>query len=49
VESWNGPGGLWNIPWSSWLRKSALSSVTGQADLSNGDHGSVQDAKPVGA
>ena len=48
VESWNGPGGLWNIPWSSWLRKSALSSVTGQADLSN-DDGSVQDAKPVGA
>jgi len=48
VESWNGPGGLWNIPWSSWLRKSALSSVTGQADLSD-DDGSLQDAKPVGA
>lgn len=48
VESWNGPGGLWNIPWTSWLRKSALSSVTGQADLT-GDDGSLQDAKPVGA
>jgi len=49
VEPWNGPGGLWNIPWSSWLRKSALSSVTGQADLSgDDDSGSVADAKPAG-
>lgn len=49
VEPWNGPGGLWNIPWTTWLRKSALSSVTGQADLSgDDDSGSVQDAKPVG-
>ena len=24
VQYWNGPGGLWNIPWSTWLSKSAL-------------------------
>lgn len=28
VQPWNGPGGLWNIPWSSWLKKSALHSIT---------------------
>lgn len=28
VEPWNGPGGLWNIPWASWLKKSALHSVS---------------------
>ena len=28
VQPWNGPGGLWNIPWSSWLKKSALHSAT---------------------
>lgn len=28
VESWNGPGGLWNIPWGTWLKKSALYSPT---------------------
>jgi lipoprotein-anchoring transpeptidase ErfK/SrfK len=26
VQSWNGPGGLWNIPWDQWLKKSALGS-----------------------
>ncbi len=26
VQSWNGPGGLWNIPWEQWLKKSALGS-----------------------
>lgn len=50
VEAWNGPGGLWNIPWSAWLKKSALSSVTGQADTSGDeDSGSVNDAKPASA
>ena len=24
VQSWNGAGGLWNIPWDQWLKKSAL-------------------------
>jgi len=24
VEPWNGPGGLWNITWARWLKKSAL-------------------------
>ena len=26
VQSWNGPGGLWNVPWDQWLKKSALGS-----------------------
>ena len=29
MESWNGAGGLWNIPWDQWLARSALSSPTG--------------------
>jgi lipoprotein-anchoring transpeptidase ErfK/SrfK len=24
VQSWNGAGGLWNIPWDQWVKKSAL-------------------------
>lgn len=48
VESWNGPGGLWNIPWDRWLRKSALQSPTGQAEIKD-DPGSVASAPPVGA
>ncbi len=32
VEPGNGPGGLWNIPWDKWLKKSALRSVTGAVD-----------------
>ena len=35
VQDWNGPGGLWNIPWSEWLKKSALGSGSGQVDTSN--------------
>ena len=34
VQSWNGPGGLWNIPWDKWLKKSALGSG-GTVDSSN--------------
>jgi lipoprotein-anchoring transpeptidase ErfK/SrfK len=34
VEPGNGPGGLWNIPWAKWLKKSALRSVTGSVDTS---------------
>jgi lipoprotein-anchoring transpeptidase ErfK/SrfK len=49
VEPWNGAGGLWNIPWSSWLKKSALSSITGLADTSgDDDSGSIENAKPAG-
>jgi lipoprotein-anchoring transpeptidase ErfK/SrfK len=29
MEPWNGPGGLWNIPWERWLTRSALSSPNG--------------------
>ena len=47
VQSWNGPGGLWNIPWDKWLKKSALSSETGAVDTSNVTTGSG--GKPVGA
>ena len=45
VQSWNGPGGLWNIPWDKWLKKSALGSNTGVVDTSNVTTGS--DSKPV--
>lgn len=48
VESWNGPGGLWNIPWEKWLRKSALGNPTGVADTT-ADPGSVATVPPVGA
>jgi lipoprotein-anchoring transpeptidase ErfK/SrfK len=47
MESWNGPGGLWNIPWNRWLRKSALGSGSGRPDTSR-DPGSVEDARPDG-
>ena len=35
VQSWNGPGGLWNIPWSEWVKKSASGSLTGNPNISN--------------
>lgn len=35
VEPWNGPGGLWNIPWKKWLRKSALGSGSNSVDTSD--------------
>jgi lipoprotein-anchoring transpeptidase ErfK/SrfK len=47
VQSWNGPGGLWNIPWDQWLKKSALGSVNGSIDTSNATVGSG--GRPVGA
>lgn len=50
VEPWNGPGGLWNIPWSKWLKKSALAS--GSDDVitdSNFGAGSISEAKPASA
>ena len=40
VQSWNGPGGLWNIPWDQWLKKSALNSTTGAVDTSDSTSGS---------
>jgi lipoprotein-anchoring transpeptidase ErfK/SrfK len=39
VQSWNGPGGLWNIPWDQWLKKSALGSG-GLVDTSDATSGS---------
>jgi lipoprotein-anchoring transpeptidase ErfK/SrfK len=47
VQSWNGPGGLWNIPWDQWLKKSALGSPTGAIDTANVTVGSG--GGPVGA
>lgn len=35
MEPWNGPGGLWNIPWQKWLRKSALGSGSDGVDISD--------------
>ena len=32
VQDWNGPGGLWNVPWSQWLKKSALGSGSATVD-----------------
>jgi lipoprotein-anchoring transpeptidase ErfK/SrfK len=43
VQSWNGPGGLWNIPWDQWLKKSALGSASGTPDTTN-----PAAAKPAG-
>lgn len=48
VESWNGPGGLWNIPWEKWLKKSALGNPSGVPDTTR-DPGSVSSTPPVGA
>jgi len=39
VQSWNGAGGLWNIPWDQWLKKSALGSG-GSVDTSDATSGS---------
>jgi len=50
VEPWNGPGGLWNIPWNRWLKKSALNSGGSQVDTdTNAGTGSLADAKPASA
>lgn len=48
VESWNGPGGLWNVPWDKWLKKSALGNPSGIPDTSK-DAGSVETTPQVGA
>lgn len=44
VQSWNGPGGLWNIPWEDWLKKSALGSGSGVPDTANPAASKPQDA-----
>lgn len=50
VEPWNGPGGLWNIPWSRWLAKSALYSGNAHVDTdTNAGTGSLAEAKPASA
>ncbi|PHX60444.1 MAG: hypothetical protein CK552_05920, partial [Actinobacteria bacterium] len=36
VEPWNGPGGLWNIPWARWLKKSALHSAVPDTSAATG-------------
>lgn len=48
MEPWNGPGGLWNIPWRAWLKKSAANSETDRVDAFL-DNGSQSDARPDGA
>lgn len=35
VPSWNGAGGMWNIPWDQWLKKSALHSPNGKPNTAN--------------
>lgn len=50
VEPWNGPGGLWNIPWNKWLMKSALYSGSEDVDTNtNEGTGSLADAQPASA
>jgi lipoprotein-anchoring transpeptidase ErfK/SrfK len=50
VEPWNGPGGLWNIPWNKWLEKSALYSGSTNVNTdTNEGSGSLADAKPASA
>ena len=50
VEPWNGPGGLWNIPWAKWKKKSALYSGTNSVETdTNAGTGSLETAKPASA
>ena len=50
VEPWNGPGGLWNIPWSKWLKKSAKYSGSANVNTdTNQGTGSLADAQPASA
>lgn len=46
VQSWNGAGGLWNIPWDQWLKKSALGSGgnVDTADATSTSGGITQEA-----
>jgi len=48
MEPWNGPGGLWNMPWRTWLKKSALGSGSSSVDTSSDDR-SPSNARPAGA
>ncbi len=47
VEPWNGPGGLWNIPWASWLKKSALHSAVPDTSSAT-DSGSTTPVESAG-
>jgi lipoprotein-anchoring transpeptidase ErfK/SrfK len=50
VEPWNGPGGLWNIPWNKWLEKSAMYSGSANVNTdTNEGSGSLADAQPASA
>lgn len=46
-EPWNGPGGMWNVPWKRWLAKSAT-YAKGAVD-STPESGSVSDITPASA
>jgi hypothetical protein len=48
MEPWNGPGGLWNIPWNKWLKKSALGTGNRAVDASEVE-GDAEQARPAGA
>ncbi len=46
VQSWNGAGGLWNIPWDQWLKKSALAGggIVDTSDATSTSGGISQEA-----